>query len=127
MSAIDQQRYVSIATKKHDGSWVWTPVWFAQCAGAGAFYAFSAGAAGKVKRIRNYQDVQIAPCTASGKILQQSVVGRAWLESGAEQCSAAYVALRQKYGWQMMLLDFFSKLGGNFDKRQVLGFSITDD
>ena len=124
MSAMNQQRYVSIATKKHDGSWVWTPVWFAACGDEGAFYVFSAGAAGKVKRIRNYQQIQIAPCTASGKILGQSVLGNAWLEDGSEQCRDAYAALRLKYGWQMALLDLFSKLSGNFNKRQVLGFSI---
>lgn len=126
MTTIDQQRYVSIATKKHDGSWVWTPVWFAQCSGEGAFYAFSAGAAGKVKRIRNYAEIQMAPCTASGKIVGRRVAGKAWLECGAEQRAAAYSALREKYGWQMALLDFFSKLSGNFDKRQVLGFAAND-
>ncbi len=127
MSTIDQQRYVSIATKKHDGNWVWTPVWFAQCSGEGVYYAFSAGGAGKVKRIRNYQEIQVAPCRASGKTLGQSVSGEAWLECGADQCIEAYVALRHKYGWQMALLDFFSKLSGNFNKRQVLGFSINDN
>ena len=127
MSAINQQRYVSIATKKRDGSWVWTPVWFAACGAEGAFYVFSAGAAGKVKRIRNYQDIQIAPCTASGKILGQSVLGKAWLEDGSEQSRDAYAALKLKYGWQMAVLDLFSKLSGNFSKRQLLGFSLTDD
>jgi hypothetical protein len=53
--------------------------------------------------------------------------GEAWLECGADQCIEAYVALRHKYGWQMALLDFFSKLSGNFNKRQVLGFSINDN
>ena len=124
MTTIDQQRYVSIATKKHDGSWVWTPVWFAQCSGKGVFYAFSAGAAGKVKRLRNYPEIQVAPCTASGKILGQSIAGSAWLECDAEQCAAAYVALGQKYGWQMALLDLFSQLSGNFNKRRMLGFSL---
>ncbi len=127
MSTIDQQSYVSIATKKHDGSWVWTPVWFAACGAEGAFYGFSAGSAGKVKRIRNYQDIQMAPCTAFGKVLSQSVAGKAWLEDGSDQCRDAYTALRHKYGWQMSLLDFFSKLSGNFTKRQLLGFSINSD
>ena len=127
MSVNDEQRYVSFATKKHDGSWVWTPVWFAGDGNKGFFYLFSAGAAGKVKRLRNYQDVQIAPCTASGKILGDSVSGQAWLEEDDGICNAAYIALRHKYGWQMAILDFFSKLSGNYGQRQLVGFSVISD
>ena len=125
MSVLDQHRYISIATKKHDGSWVWTPVWFAFH--AGAYYLFSAGAAGKVKRIRNYEVVQLAPCTASGKILGSSVNGKAWFEADEADASAAYAALRDKYGWQMRMLDFFSKLSGNYVKRQLIGFSVSTE
>ena len=64
---LSQQKYASIGTKKHNGSWVWTPVWMACLESKNAFYLFSAGAAGKVKRVRNYAEIQVAPCTVSGK------------------------------------------------------------
>jgi hypothetical protein len=32
----------------------------------------------------------------------------------------AYRALRRKYGWQMMLLDLFSRLAGKIDARALL-------
>ena len=65
---LSEQKYASIGTKKHSGHLVWTPVWMAFLESKNAYYLFSAGAAGKVKRVRNYADIQVAPCTVSGKI-----------------------------------------------------------
>ena len=61
-----QAQYLNISTRKRDGSRVDTPVWFAYS--NGAFYLFSEGKAGKVKRIRNFSDVNICPCTITGKL-----------------------------------------------------------
>ena len=127
---LEQHRYVSIATKKHSGQCVWTPVWMAfvesTVESKSAYYLFSAGAAGKVKRLRNYPEIQVAPCTVSGKITGPIVKAKAWLENDAAISAKAYQALRRKYGWQMAVLDLFSKLGGNFHQRQLIGFSITE-
>ena len=89
------------------------------------FYMFSARDAGKVKRIRNFADIQVAPCTVSGKVTGAALPAQAWLEDDATITENAYTALQAKYGWQMVLLDFFSKLSGNFNKRQLLGFSVS--
>ena len=67
--------YVSIATKKKSGDWVWTPVWFARTSGEQSIYIFSAASAGKVKRLKNFETVQIAPCTISGSITGESKSG----------------------------------------------------
>ncbi|MCY4044248.1 MAG: hypothetical protein OXE99_04130, partial [Cellvibrionales bacterium] len=64
---LDNQPYVSLSTKKRDGSWVNTPVWFA--IEGNTLYCFSAGNAGKVKRLRNFSDVKLNPCTVNGKLL----------------------------------------------------------
>ena len=122
MTLPDTQKYASIATQKRDGSWVWTPVWFASA--DETYYVFSAGSAGKVKRLRNFSNIQVAPCTVSGKITGESFKARGWLEDDVEKIRLAHRALRCKYGWQMHLLDFFSKLGGNYQKRQWIGFSL---
>lgn len=119
------QQYVTIGTKRRNGATVWTPVWFAAFGDAQTLYVFSAGAAGKVKRIRNFADIQVAPCNVSGKVTGAIVPAQAWLEDDATICENAYAALRAKYGWQMVLLDFFSKLSGSFNKRQLLGLSIS--
>ena len=119
------QQYVTIGTKKRSGATVWTPVWLASGGDSQTFYAFSARDAGKVKRIRNFADIQVAPCTVSGKVTGAAFRAHAWLEDDATISDNAYTALRAKYGWQMVLLDFFSKLSGNFNKRQLLGFSVS--
>jgi len=119
-------RYVSIATQKRDNSWVWTPVWMAAVEPGGAYYLFSAGAAGKVKRIGNFPGIQVAPCTASGKITGDIQHAIAWLENDETVARAAYAALRQKYGLQMKVLDFVSRLSGNLHKRQLVGFKLTE-
>ena len=46
--------YLSFATRKRNGDFVPTPVWFA--ADNGVYYLFSAGDAGKVKRLRTFSD-----------------------------------------------------------------------
>ncbi len=112
---------MSLATKKHDGSWVWTPVWFAYSDDGSQLYCFSAGDAGKVKRLRNYSEIQVKPCTSTGKPLGESSLGEGWLINSDEQCRSIHLQLRQKYGWQLRLLDFFSRLSGNFNKRQFIG------
>ena len=47
---LDRHRYVRVLTYRRDGREVATPVWFA--ASGGKLYVFSAGEAGKVKRLR---------------------------------------------------------------------------
>src|ERR1700730_1504716 len=44
------EKYVSLATYRRNGVEVATPVWIAEL--AGRYYVFSAGDAGKIKRIR---------------------------------------------------------------------------
>jgi len=36
------------------------------------------------------------------------------------EVSAAYALLRSKYGWQVKLLDFFSRISGNLHSRQMI-------
>lgn len=121
---LNHHKYVNVGTKKRDGSWVWTPVWMASVEMNNTFYLFSAGGAGKVKRVRNFPEIKVAPCTVSGKMTGEIVSATAWLEDNPSICVQAYEALRAKYGWQMIALDFFSRVSGNFNKRQLIGFSV---
>jgi PPOX class probable F420-dependent enzyme len=59
--------YVSFATFRKTGAAVPTPVWCAE--DGGDFYIFSAGNAGKVKRLRNSDRAQMAVCDVRGKVL----------------------------------------------------------
>ena len=116
--------YLSLATKKRDNSWVWTPIWFAQLPASERYVAFSAGKAGKVKRLRNFSTVQIRPCTATGRPLADAESGNAILINDLAACADAHVAICSKYGWQMRVLDFFSRLSGNYQRRQWIEFHL---
>lgn len=110
-----KEQYLSLSTRKRDGSRVPTPVWFAL--EDGVFYIFSEAKAGKIKRIRNFADVLIAPCTVTGKITGDSVEGTATILKDDNDIKHAHQALIRKYGWKMRLLDMGSALAGKKDKR----------
>jgi PPOX class probable F420-dependent enzyme len=118
--------YLSLATRKRSGDWAWTAVWFAPGDAANEYYIFSAASAGKVKRLRNFSDIQVAPCTSTGKITGQSSSGLGRLVNDADECEQAYRVLRSKYGWQMGLLDFLSRLSGRIHHRQVISIKLDD-
>ena len=67
--------YLSLATRKKSGDLVPTPVWFAP--DGDSYYLFSAGDAGKVKRLRNFSEVRIAACTVTGTLTGE------WLDTQA--------------------------------------------
>src|ERR1700728_3446100 len=60
------EKYVSLATYRRSGIEVKTPVWVAEV--ARRYYVFSAGDAGKVKRIRATPRVRLAACDVRGEV-----------------------------------------------------------
>lgn len=117
MSDLDKYRYALLSTRKKDGSFVDTPVWFAKQ--GKQVYMFSAGDAGKVKRLRNFSEIRLAPCTVSGKPLGEFVPATATL-ADAEQAREAHRQLVLKYGWQMRLLDVGARLSGRIRTRAFI-------
>ena len=107
--------YISLTTRKRSGEWVATPVWFAP--DEGSYYVFSAGDAGKVKRLRNFSDSRIAACTVTGTLTGELHNACAYVLDKPAEEAIALAALRRKYGWQMLLADFFSNLTGNMQRR----------
>ncbi|MET0984585.1 MAG: PPOX class F420-dependent oxidoreductase [Steroidobacteraceae bacterium] len=115
-------RYVSLATIRRDGREIRTPVWMAPA--AGHHYVFSAGDAGKVKRIRATGRVRVAECDLRGVIKSGWIDGRGRILQDSDEIARALQALRAKYGMQMALGDFFSKLSGRFSKRTYLEITL---
>ncbi len=77
MTPLHQQPYILLSTRKRDGRFVPTAVW---CAGdQQTLYAFSAGAAGKIKRLRNFSDCRLAPGDYKGKPLGEASAARAFV------------------------------------------------
>jgi PPOX class probable F420-dependent enzyme len=110
--------YISFATRKRSGEWVATPVWFAP--DKGSYYVFSAGNAGKVKRLRNFSESRIAACTMSGTLTGEWLDTRAYVLDKPAERDTALAALRRKYGWQMLMADFFSNLTGKMGRRAYI-------
>ena len=98
--------YLSFATRKRCGEFVETPVWFAPL--EDYFVVFSAGQAGKVKRLRNFAESRIAPCTLTGKVKGSWLETEAFVIDNQSEQQQALNALRQKYGWLMWAGDLVS-------------------
>ncbi|HEY6642049.1 PPOX class F420-dependent oxidoreductase [Povalibacter sp.] len=116
------ETYVSLATYRRNGAEVRTPVWIAR--GDDRYYVFSAGDAGKVKRIRVTPRVRLAACDLRGNVKSAWIDGEARLITEPTGIAAALQALRRKYGLQMRLTDFFAKLSGRFQKRAYIEISL---
>ena len=110
--------YISFSTRKRSGDWVATPVWFAP--DGDSYYVFAAGDSGKVKRLRNFSEARIAPCTVTGTLTGDNMDCKAYLLESDEDIATALAALRRKYGWQMLTADFFSTLTGKMKRRAYI-------
>ena len=119
---LEDARYFNLATFRKNGVAVESPVWFAP-SGA-TFYLFSAGDAGKVKRLRASNRARVAPCDGRGRVLGdwQAATGR--LVTSRDEVERAYVALRKRYGVLMWITDFLAKLAGRYDKRQLIAVEL---
>jgi hypothetical protein len=122
LAALDAEGTIALATFRRSGVAVVTPVWFA--ARDGKLYVFSEGDAGKVKRLRNDPSIRIAPCSFRGKVQGAWIEGRARRVDDREGIRTAHEALRRKYGWQMGLADFFSRLSGRIERRAFLELDV---
>lgn len=111
-------QYLSLATYRRNGEAVETPVWFA--ADGGAIFVFSAGDAGKVKRLRNSARARVAPCDVRGRILGDWIDAEAELLDDPADRDRAWRALRAKYGWRMRGVDVFSRLAGRIERRAYI-------
>jgi uncharacterized protein len=112
------EKYVSLATYRRNGVEVKTPVWIAEV--ARRYYVFSAGDAGKVKRIRTTSRVRIAACDVRGNIQSGWTEARARIISDPALIAQVREALRRKYGLVMGLLDFMATVTGRIRRRAYI-------
>jgi uncharacterized protein len=83
-----------LRTRRRDGSWVDTPVNVA-VDGQHAYFGTPA-TSGKVKRLRNFDRVEVAPCTIRGKPTGELLTAHARLLEG-DEAEAAERRLRVQY------------------------------
>ena len=113
---LEAAKYVSITTRKRSGDTVSSPVWIAAL-GEGK-YGFTTGStSGKVKRIRNFPDVELRPCDARGRVTPgaTAVLATARVVTG-DAYEPVHRAIKSKYGLQFTLIDVFGRLKALFTK-----------
>jgi PPOX class probable F420-dependent enzyme len=119
LNEIESQKYISLETYKKNNQPVRTPVWFVLK--NNLIYVVTRDQTGKVKRLRNNQEVKIATCTINGKVTGQWINGTAKILSEIETKEA--VNWRdKKYGFMAKIAKFVSK-----NKGELLAFSIKID
>ena len=120
---MDDHRYACLATLRRNGVEVKTPAWFA--AADEKLYVFTAGEAGKVKRLRHSPRLRVAPCDARGRVQGAWRDGIGRIVTDVRVIERAHAALRAKYGWQMWLLDLFSRLTGRIRRRAWIEIELS--
>ena len=119
-----KEKYINLSTKKKNGTFINTPVWFAQDAETNNYYVYTLKKSGKVKRIKNFPDVRVAPCNFRGKIKSNWIYATADLIYDSSNIKFAYTLLIMKYGIIFKIGNFLSWIIGNYKKRQIIKFSI---
>ena len=104
------QKYINLETYKNDGTPIRTPVWFV--IDNDLIYVITREETGKVKRIKNNQNVRIVPCSFKGEPKNEWIRGKA--EKITDEGSQKAIKLRKKkYGMSARLIGLFTSQKGN--------------
>jgi uncharacterized protein len=96
LEELGRQRAILLETRKRDGTWVGTAVSVVVENGRAFFKSYDAS--GKAKRLRNFSEVRVAPCTMSGRVRGPLVPGRATLLGvGSDDAKRAEALLARKH------------------------------
>ena len=110
LSLFLDQKYVNLETYKKDGTPVRTPVWF--MIDDDIVYVVTREKTGKVKRLKNNQNIRIVPCSFKGKPESEWIKGIAQKVTG-EEAEKAIKLRKKKYGFSARLTGLFSSQKGN--------------
>jgi PPOX class probable F420-dependent enzyme len=91
-----RQKYLNLETFRRNGESMKTPVWFVQ--DGEMIYIRTVDGSGKVKRIRNNGNVNIAPCAVDGKLLGDWVPVHACQVHDPQIDRKVGLLIRKKYG-----------------------------
>jgi hypothetical protein len=107
--ALKGQQFIALTTYRKAGAAVTTPVWFAHL--GGRLYIWTGANSGKVKRLRNNPQVELAPSDAGGKPLGEKLAGRGRILPEVDW-RAPLQAMQRKYGLQFWFFRTFARLRG---------------
>ncbi len=119
LEEIESEKCISLETYRKNNEPVKTPVWFV--IKNDLIYVVTRDQTGKVKRLRNNQQVKIATCNFKGKIKGQWISGTAKILT-EDETKDAVKWREKKYGLMAKIAKFLSK-----GKGELLAFSIKID
>lgn len=104
--SLTSQQYLNLETFRKTGVSVKTPVWFVM--DGDILYVRTGANSGKVKRIRNNGQANVAPCKADGTLLGEWIAAQAREVRDAETGQKVNRLLDRKYGLMKKLFGLFS-------------------
>ena len=110
LEQFSEQKYINLETYKRDNTPIKTPVWF--IIDNGLVYIITRESTGKVKRLKNNQNVRIVPCSFKGEIKSEWVNGKAQKIMGSEADKVIKIR-KKKYGFAVRLSGLFTSQKGN--------------
>ena len=110
LEQFSEQKYINLETYKRDSTSVKTPVWFV--IDKGLVYIITRESTGKVKRLKNNQNVRFVPCSFKGEIKNEWVNGKAQEVTGSEADNVIKLR-KKKYGFAVRLSGLFTSQKGN--------------
>ena len=119
LEELESEKCISLETYRKNNESVQTPVWFV--IKDDLIYVVTRDQTGKVKRLRNNQQVKIATCNFKGKIKGQWISGTAKILT-EDETKDAVKWREKKYGLMAKIAKFLSK-----GKGELLAFSIKVD
>jgi PPOX class probable F420-dependent enzyme len=105
---LDEPRYLSLTTRRRDGSLASTPVWVVSDDGH-RLLVWTGATTWKARRIRRDPRVLVAACTARGRERGPRLEATARILD-ADAVDLVVPLLRRKYGWQRRLLELVAQL-----------------
>ena len=107
-----EQKYINLETYKNDGTPIRTPVWFV--IDNDLIYVITMESTGKVKRLKNNQNVRIVPCSFKGESKNGWINGKAKKITG-EEADKVIKLRKKKYGISARLIGLFTSQKGNLN------------
>ena len=104
------QKYINLETYKKDKTSVRTPVWFV--IDNDRVCIMTKESTGKVKRLRNNQNVRIAVCSMNGQIKNKWINGIAKMIVG-DNAEKIIKLRKKKYGFSARLISVFTSQKGS--------------
>ncbi len=106
LETFEKARYINIQTYKKNGQPILTPVWF--IIKDNKIFFRTSDKSGKIKRIRNNNNVQFALCDIRGKIKGEWHKGIAKIETDSNNIILSQID--KKYGISSQLMKIFYKI-----------------